>query len=129
MNPWQAIAAVAVGGGLGAVTRFLVANWFVQRLGGGFPWGTFFINISGALVIGFVLQLAQTRVGLNPYARAFVATGILGGYTTFSTYAFEMYTLSREAFSLQSVWYGFGSVLAGVSAVYVGVVLARWLLA
>jgi CrcB protein len=125
MNRWIPIAAVAIGGGFGAVTRFLVANWFVQWFGTGFPWGTFTINITGALCIGFVLQLAQTRIGLHPYARAFVVTGVLGGYTTFSTYAFETYTLSREAFSSESLWYGLGSLFAGVAAAYLGVVIAR----
>ena len=113
MNDWLAIAAVATGGAVGSVLRFLVGTWFLQRVGPGFPWGTFAINISGALLIGIVMQLAQTRVGLSPYARLFFATGILGGYTTFSAFAYETYLLSRDAFSFQSVWYAFGSVLVG----------------
>jgi len=125
MNDWLAIAAVASGGAVGSVLRFLVGNWFLQRVGPGFPWGTLTINVSGALLIGVVMQLAQTRVGLSPYARVFLATGILGGYTTFSAFAYETYLLSRDAFSFQSVWYAFGSVLAGVAAAFVGIVLAR----
>jgi len=125
MNDWLAIAAVASGGAVGSVLRFLVGTWFLQRVGPGFPWGTFAINVSGALLIGVVMQLAQTRVGLSPYARVFLATGILGGYTTFSAFAYETYLLSRDAFSLQSVLYAFGSVIAGVAAAFVGIVLAR----
>jgi CrcB protein len=125
VNQWYALANVAAGGAVGSVFRFLVGTWFVQRLGPGFPWGTFTINVTGSFVIGIVLQLAQTRIGLNPYARLFIATGILGGYTTFSTFAYETYVLSRGTFSLQSISYGFGSVLAGVAAAFLGVVVAR----
>lgn len=125
MNQWLAVAAVAGGGAIGSVLRFLVGTWFLQRLGPGFPWGTFAINVSGSLLIGIVLQLAQARIGLSPYARVFLATGILGGYTTFSAFAYETYLLSRDAFSAQSLWYGAGSVLAGVAAAYAGIVLTR----
>ncbi len=129
MNQLAAVGWVALGGAIGSVARFLLSGWFLQRVGPAFPWGTFTINVSGAFVIGAVLQLAQTRAGLNPYVRVFIATGILGGYTTFSAFAFETLTLSREAFSLQSIWYGFGSVVAGVVAAYLGIVLTRALFA
>ena len=125
MNQLAAVAWVALGGAIGSVARFVLSGWFLQRVGPAFPWGTFTINVTGAFVLGAVLQLAQTRIGLNPYVRVFVGTGILGGYTTFSTFAFETLTLSREAFSLQSVWYALGSVVAGVVAAYLGVVLTR----
>lgn len=125
MNDWLALAAVATGGAIGSVLRFLAGTWFLQRVGPGFPWGTFAINVSGALLIGIVMHVAQTRIGISPYARLFLATGILGGYTTFSAFAYETYLLSRDAFSFQSVWYAMGSVLAGVVAAFVGVVIAR----
>ena len=125
MNPWIALAAVAIGGAIGSVARFLVGNWFVQRFGPAFPWGTLTINLTGAFLIGVVLQLAQTRAGLPPYARVFLATGLLGGYTTFSTYAYETYFLGREGFATQSAFYGFGSIIAGVAAVFLGIALAR----
>jgi CrcB protein len=125
VNQWAAVAAVATGGAIGSVLRFLIGTWSLQLLGPGFPWGTFAINVSGAFVIGLVLTLAETRVGLPPYMRLFVATGILGGYTTFSTYAYETYLLSRDGFSTLSLWYGFGSVVAGVAAVLLGILIAR----
>lgn len=125
MNQWLAVGAVAIGGAVGSVFRFLVGLWFLQRLGPGFPWGTFTINITGSFLIGIVLTVAQTRIGLNPYARLFLATGILGGYTTFSAFAYETYSLSRDALSVQSLWYGFGSVTAGVAAALLGIVIAR----
>ena len=125
MNPLLSAAAVAAGGALGSVARLLVGTWFLQRFGPGFPWGTFAINVSGSFAIGLVLALAETRVGLNPYARLAVATGILGGYTTFSTFAYEAYLLGRDALTLQSVSYAIGSVVASIVAVVAGVALAR----
>jgi CrcB protein len=120
-----AIAAVAIGGALGSVLRYLVSSWFVARLGSEFPWGTFAINVSGSLLIGIVLQLALSRAGMSPYVRLFFATGILGGYTTFSAYAFEVYALGNDALRVQSVAYALGSVAAGVAAAYSGVTLVR----
>lgn len=125
MNPLAGVAAVAAGGALGSVFRLLVGTWFLQRFGPGFPWGTFAINVTGSFAIGVVLELAQTRVGLNPYARLFIATGVLGGYTTFSTFAYETFLLSRDALTLQSVWYALGSVVAAVAAAIAGIALAR----
>ncbi|MBV8644089.1 MAG: fluoride efflux transporter CrcB [Candidatus Eremiobacteraeota bacterium] len=129
MNSWAALAAVAVGGAFGSAFRFLVNEWFVDRFGPGFPWATFTINVSGSFLIGIVLQVAQSRIGLNPYARLFLATGILGGYTTFSTFAYETYWLSRDALNLQSLWYAAGSVVAGVAAALLGIALTRTALA
>jgi CrcB protein len=125
MNPLYAIAATAAGGAVGAVMRFLVSMWFLARVGPGFPWGTFAVNVSGAFVVGVVLQLAATRSGFSPYLRVFLATGILGGYTTFSAFAFETYGLSAAGLNLQSFAYAAGSVLAGVAAVYAGITLVR----
>lgn len=125
MNTLFAIAAVAIGGAVGSAIRYLVSSWFVARLGPEFPWGTFTINVSGSFLIGIVLQLAAARAGLNPYVRLFLATGILGGYTTFSTFAYETYALGASNLTLQSFGYAAGSVLAGVAAAYLGIILVR----
>jgi CrcB protein len=125
VNQWAAVGAVAVGGAIGSVLRFLIATWSLQWLGPSFPWGTFAINVSGSFAIGLVLQAAETRAGLPAYLRLFVATGVLGGYTTFSTFAYETYLLSRDGFSMQSLWYGLGSVVAGVAAVLLGIFIGR----
>jgi CrcB protein len=103
----------------------LVSSWFLQRVGAGFPWGTFTINVTGSFAIGIVLQLALSRLGLNPYVRLFFATGILGGYTTFSTYAFEIYSLGSSALPVESVLYALGSIIAGVAAAFAGTLLVR----
>jgi fluoride exporter len=129
VNQVLAVLAVALGGALGSVARYAVSNLFFQRLGAGFPWGTFAINVSGAFVIGVVMQLAATRVGLSPLVRLFIATGVLGGYTTFSAFAYEAYTLGGEGLALQGIVYAAGSVVGGVAAAYLGVVAVRALAA
>lgn len=128
MNLPAAIGAVAIGGAVGSVLRYFVSTWFLGKFGAGFPWGTFTINVSGAFVIGVVLELAATRPGFSPYLRLLLATGFLGGYTTFSTFAYETYILSAESFSMLSVVYAGGSVIAGLIATLAGVGLVRALL-
>lgn len=123
MNLLGAIAVTAVGGALGSVARYLVTMLVVSRLGPGFPWGTFAINVTGSFAIGVVLQLAVTRADFSPYLRLFLTTGILGGYTTFSAFAFETYGLAADGFAVRSIAYAVGSVLVGVAAAYAGVVL------
>lgn len=125
MNLPLALAAVAIGGAFGSVLRYLVSIWFLEKVGAGFPWGTFTINVSGAFLIGVVLELADTWAGFSPYVRLLCATGILGGYTTFSTFAYETYILSAGSFSITSVAYAGGSVVAGVIATIGGVALVR----
>ena len=124
MNLIIAIAATAAGGAIGAVLRFLVSTWFGARFGPGFPWGTFVVNVSGAFLVGVVLQLAATR-GFSPYLRVFLATGVLGGYTTFSAFAYETYALGTAGLTAQSLAYAAGSVVAGLAAVYAGITLVR----
>jgi CrcB protein len=125
VNPLVSIAAVAAGGALGSVLRFLVSGWFLSRFGPGIPWGTFAVNISGSFAIGVVLALAAARSDFSPYLRLLLAPGILGGYTTFSAFAYETYALGTDGFPIQSIAYAAGSVLAGVVAAYAGVALVR----
>ena len=84
MIDWRAVVAVAAGAAIGGVLRYVVGQLFLQRFGPGFPYGTLFINVSGSFLIGIVAQLALTRAfGITPLVRLLLATGILGGYTTF----------------------------------------------
>lgn len=125
MNQWIAVGAVAAGGAVGSVFRFLIGSWFLQRAGAGFPWGTLVVNLTGAFAIGVVMQIVQARLGLNPYARVFFATGILGGYTTFSAFAYETFVLGRDGMPMQSILYAIGSIVAGVAATALGIALTR----
>ncbi|HEX3672245.1 MAG TPA: fluoride efflux transporter CrcB [Candidatus Cybelea sp.] len=118
--------AVGIGAGFGGVCRYALTLLFVSRYGPGFPFGTFFINISGSFLIGVLAAVLQTRaVGIEPLLRIGLTAGFLGGYTTFSTFAFETLTLGGEREWRLALAYGFGSVVLGVAACYLGVVAAR----
>jgi fluoride exporter len=119
-------AAVGLGAALGGICRYAVTLFFVSRFGPGFPFGTFFINISGSFLIGVVSEVFQTRaVGLEPLLRIALTAGFLGGYTTFSSFAFETLTLGGEREWRLAALYGLGSVIVGVAACYAGIVAAR----
>jgi CrcB protein len=122
----KAIAAVFIGGGIGAVLRYLVGSVFLQRFGPGFPWGTFAINVTGSFFIGIIAQLALTRsFGVTPMVRIFAATGVLGGYTTFSTFSLDAVVLVGDGNAALAFAYAAGSVLSGLFAAYLGQVLTR----
>jgi CrcB protein len=117
--------AVALGAMLGANLRFAVGNWAAERFGVEFPYGTFLINVSGAFAIGIVLAFIGERVGLNPLWRLFFATGFLGGYTTFSSYAWEALVLVQDGDWLPAAAYVLGSNAVGFLGVWLGATLAR----
>ncbi len=119
------VLLVAVGGGLGAAARYLAGLWIVARLGADFPWGTFFVNVTGSFLIGIILVLVEGGE-LPPGARLFLAVGVLGGYTTFSSFSYETLQLLGGEGSLGPVLFNaFGQLLVGLLAVYLGVVCGR----
>lgn len=127
---WQSALAVLAGGGIGAVLRYAITFWMSQRLGPGFPWWTFVINVTGSLLIGIIAESTQMRgVSGSPLLRMFLMTGVLGGYTTFSTFSLDTLTLLREGGVPLAFAYAIGSVMIGVAAAFAGIVLARSLYA
>ncbi len=126
MIDWRAIAVVGVGAALGGILRLLVTQLVVARAGAGYAqYATMFINVSGSYLIGIVIELAQTRAEFSPLWRFFIATGILGGYTTFSTFSYEALTLATGGFALTGAFYAIGSVVLGVAAALFGIATAR----
>jgi CrcB protein len=126
----RSVLAVALGGAVGSVLRFLIQTLATNRFGPGFPIGTFIINLSGSFAIGIVAELALTRAfGVSPEVRTFLAVGVLGGYTTFSSFALESLNLLRDGAPLTALGYSLGSVVLGVLAAYAGLVVARLLAA
>ncbi len=116
---------VAAGGAIGAAARYLAGLWIVARLGAGFPWGTFFVNATGSFLIGIILVLVEGGT-LPAGARLFLAVGVLGGYTTFSSFSYETLQLLAGGGSVGPVLFNtFGQLLAGLLAVYLGVVCGR----
>jgi CrcB protein len=93
----QNIFIIGIGGFLGAVARYGVGLWIGQKWGRSFPLGTFFINVSGSFLIGFLMALFTERLMLNPQWRMFLVIGFLGAYTTFSTFEYETGALLRDS--------------------------------
>lgn len=118
---------VALGGAIGSAARFLVGGWFAARFGADFPYGTFFINVTGSFIIGLFLAFAQERLYVSPYLRMFFAVGIVGGYTTFSTFEFETIRLLQNGEFLRGAFYSVGSVVIGAVAAFAGIALGTWI--
>lgn len=122
----RVIVAVGVGAALGGILRLLVTQLVVARAGAGYGfYATMFINVSGSFLIGVVIEMAQTRANVSPLWRYFLATGILGGYTTFSTFSYEALSLATGGFALTTAVYVVGSVVLGIACAYGGIVTAR----
>ena len=118
--------AVGVAGALGALARYLLGRFIAERANTAFPWGTFAINISGAFFIGLLFALAGQKV-IAAWLQVILATGFLGGYTTFSTMSWEGLQLARGGSTRQSALYLGASVALGLLAAALGIGLG-WLL-
>jgi CrcB protein len=117
------IAAIAIGGGLGTVVRYLLSQAFPA--GQGFPWAIFVINVTGCFALGLLMVCLLDVWPPRRLLRPFLAIGLIGGYTTFSTYAAGIVTLIRQhALALASA-YALASVMAGLVAVWCGVTAGR----
>ncbi len=119
------VLLVALGGSVGAVLRYLVTSWVQQRVDF-FPWGTLVVNLVGSFLIGIVLE-ATLQGFLSGEARLFIAVGLLGGFTTFSSFGWETLMLVQEGDFLPALLYSGGSLLGGLLLVWAGSVLVRWL--
>ncbi len=115
---------VLVGGAVGSLTRFVVGTAIVARLGGRFPYGTVFINLTGSFLIGFAMTYLTERTYLNPNWRFLLVIGFLGGYTTFSSFEWETLSLMRDGSRWLGLLNGFGSFIIGYGAVWLGAVVA-----
>lgn len=114
---------IALGGAVGAVSRYYAAD-FVQRVSGGaFPFGTMAVNVLGSFALGFLLVWAQSRA-TTEQLRNLVGVGFLGSFTTFSTFSFETVELARAGEVWRAGGYAAGSLVAGVIAVLLGAALA-----
>ena len=118
------VLAVGVGGGLGALLRYYVAG-LLQPAGALFNWGIFFVNISGGFVMGLIVEGSALRFNLSPELRSFLTVGILGGYTTFSTFSLDAYYLIERGQTLASSIYMVASVALSVGALIAALRLVR----
>lgn len=116
---------VVIGGGTGALARYVAASAIMTRFGGKFPLGTLVINVTGSFLIGFLMTILTERFKLDPNWRLLLVVGFLGGYTTFSSFEWETYSSVRDG----GLWTGMlnvvSSVMLGYVAVTLGSVLAQ----
>jgi CrcB protein len=113
---------IGLGSAVGGMARHGVGGWIAQRAGEGFPWGTLAVNASGSLLIGlvFVLSGAEGRLRMDPLWRDFLMLGLLGGYTTFSSFSLQTLNLAREGQWGWAAGYVGLSLAACLGAVWVG---------
>ena len=121
----QLILAVALGGALGSVTRYLVGIGSGKLFGFAFPWGTLIINVTGSFLMGAFAGLFALRWDLPQVVRVFLTVGICGGYTTFSTFSLDAFYLIERGQSLASAIYMIASVVLSVGALIAAMQLAR----
>jgi len=115
--------AVLLGASIGGLARYLIGTALQQRIGGRFPIGTLVVNVTGCFLIGILMTLFTERGEPVPNARLLMVTGVLGGYTTFSSFAWESFQAMQEG----SLWIGFINLFASVMLGYLAVWCGAWL--
>jgi CrcB protein len=118
-----AFVLIGIGGVFGANARFLISTWAAGRWGTTFPFGTLIVNVSGCFLMGALLQLVADYFGNDEPATLLLATGFLGAYTTFSTFAYETVALGRQQNHLPALLNLAGSAAIGVAAAACGMLL------
>jgi len=116
---------IAFGGALGSMARYWVGSTIASRMGTKFPYGTFVINITACVIIGFSLTFLARRADLNPAWRFLVPVGFVGAYSTFSTYEWETLSTVRTGAFLLAAFYAVSSLILGLAAVWGGSVIAE----
>ena len=119
---------IAAGGAAGALLRYLVSGWTYALLGSGFPWGTLVVNLLGSFLIGFLWQLFSDSA-LSPAMRNLIFTGVLGAFTTFSTFALESFFLFRDGETGLGLANMLLSNILGIVLLFAGVIAGRLLAA
>lgn len=121
------IIAVAVGGSIGATTRYLASTWAAEAFGTDFPYGTLLVNIVGCFIIGAFMTASTERFIINPYWRLIVTVGFVGGLTTFSSFSYETFKLLEDGNMLLVVYNILGNFMLGFLATWLGISAIRLL--
>lgn len=123
---WHYLAIMA-GGSIGAGLRFGLSKWIASAWGESFPWGTLVVNVSGSLIIGIIASVtgSEGRFIVSPYLREFLMLGVLGGYTTFSSFSLQTLQLAQQGQWLLAAANSIFSLLLCLLAVWLGFVLGN----
>ena len=124
----HSIFLVGLGGAFGSIFRYLVGIWLKRFAQYGFPWPTFFVNIMGSLLIGMLICFFANKTSNNLHWQLLLATGLCGGFTTFSSFTLENIQLIQEGKITLALLYIAASLLFGLVAVALGMISTRWLL-
>ena len=119
---------IGLGGALGAAARYALSSWILQKYLHSFPLGTFTVNILGCFLLGIVYVLGVEVLVLNPNTRLFISIGFLGAFTTFSTFSLETLNIIKNGEFKIALYYGLGSVVLGLFAVWLGMSVTQFLL-
>jgi len=119
------ILIIGLGGFIGAVLRYSISGWVQKLFSGNFPYGTLAVNIIGSFILGYFLFISEGRFVINPMWRSFVAIGMMGALTTFSTFSYETFMLLQENLYWQAGLNTLFNVAITLVAVWAGMVLAR----
>ncbi len=125
---FRMLLLASAGGAIGACARYLVTTWFAARGLTHFPWATFLINVSGSFLMGVTMGFVLARADIPAELRIFLATGILGGYTTFSAFSLEIWQLAERGAVTEAGIYAIASVVVSLVALLAGLALARWMI-
>jgi CrcB protein len=121
------VLAVALGGAIGSVGRYWMAGWVMRTFGrpDGFPWGTLAVNALGGLVMGLLVESLARRIDVGLEARAFLTVGVMGGFTTFSSFSLEVVLLWQRGEALQALAYVIASVVLAVGGLVLGLGIVK----
>jgi len=119
------LAAIAAGGALGSVLRYAMSSWVAMLTGRGFPYGTLAVNVAGCLAMGFLFVLFVDRLSDSAIWRAGLLIGVLGGFTTFSSFSIETFNLIEQGDILKALANVMASVMLCLLATWIGAVIAR----
>ena len=116
---------VAAGGAVGSVLRYLVGRWLTTGSGTDFPWGTFAVNVVGSVLLGLVMQLAVEAKAISDTMRIALGVGVLGGFTTYSTFAYETWRMTDAREWGHALFYVGATVVAGIAGIAAGTAIGR----
>jgi CrcB protein len=119
------ILLIGFGGGVGSIARYFCQRWFNESYPHPFPWGTFMVNLVGCFLIGVIYAASEKTSAVSPHLRLLLITGFCGGFTTFSTFAFENMNLLRGGDISYFFLYTAGSVVIGIMGVFAGVAIMK----
>jgi CrcB protein len=118
------LIAIALGGAIGSLARYFVAS-AVQSPAMQFPWGIFVVNVSGGFLMGIIVELSALKLSISPELRAFLTVGVLGGYTTFSTFSLDSALLIERGAYASAAAYVLGSAVLSIAALFAGLWIVR----